>query len=309
MILCVTMNASIDRRYTMDGFEKGRVNRVSACSLTPGGKGLNVARVLHKLGVPVLATGMLAGYHGAWIESALDEAGIAHDFLHVQGETRICINVVESNGVQTELLEPGPMIGEEQEKAFLQKLISLLPKVSLAVFSGSLPKGSSADLYARLIDCCHKHGVRVLLDTSGVPLEKGIQARPELIKPNEDEIAALLGSELPETAEALSAAAKRLVARGIENVVISLGGRGAMMACAQGVLHALPPKVRVANTTGCGDSMIAGLAAAMLRGDSPEKAMAFATAVAASNASSMETGHVEADDLPALLDETRIVWL
>ena len=307
MIVTVTMNAAIDKMYSVARNQPGEVLRVRECVATPGGKGLNVARVIASMGESSLATGLVGGHSGRWVLEALDAQGIAHDFEHVAGETRTCINIVEEDGRQTEFLEPGFEVSGEGLERFMQRYAGLLGRCDMVTISGSVPRGVPTDAYARMVEAARRANVPVLLDSSSALLAAGVKARPTLIKPNMDEIAQLLGR--PVSPDDAPAAARALHEGGIDYVVISMGKRGSLMVCAQGAFRATPPRIEAVSATGCGDSMIAGLAIALLRGYEPERMLRYATAVSAANALEKGTGCVVREKAEALLEGVQVETL
>lgn len=306
MILTVTLNAAIDKLYLVDQLTDYTVMRVRECHNTAGGKGLNVSKVASLLGETVIASGFVGGHAGDAIESMLEQQGVAARFTRTASETRSCVNVRDlSTGKHTEFLEPGaPVTGQEAE-AFLEGFRRLLPQAEVVCISGSVPKGISPGFYATLIREAKAQGKRVVLDTSGELLIQGVKAFPDLVKPNTDEIAQLLGRQVT-SEEELLAAAKELKQSGIPTVVISLGKEGALVACDEGVYRGYPPEVEAVNTVGCGDSMVAGFAVGMSRGLSTKEAFRTALAVSAANAMNMETGAFEAAVYECLLPQVRI---
>ena len=194
MILTVTLNAAIDKRYVVDDFKAGEVNRVRECSYVPGGKGLNVSKPASIYGAEVVATGFVGGHAGNYIEDALKPFGIKGEFYHVDAESRSCINIWdEVNHVQTEFLEPGFTLTEEDFRGFEKKFTELVKDADVVSMSGSVPKGLDGTAYQRLVKIVKEAGKPVILDTSGKLLEMGIEACPTLIKPNIDEIRMLTG--------------------------------------------------------------------------------------------------------------------
>lgn len=297
MILTVTLNVAVDKAYVIEGpLQAGEVMRVKTCSNTAGGKGLNVSKVIGLCGEEVLATGFTGGFNGAYVEQLLTEKGIPNEFVHVKGETRSCINILDGDGKSTEFLEPGAPVTAEEEAAFLRKFETLLPKCSVVTMSGSAPKGIPADIYGKLIAMGKKAGVKMILDTSGQYLIEGVKAKPFLIKPNHDEIAQLLGRPA-ETMEEMLESAKELHRSGIPYVVISLGADGAAVVCGEGVYTARPPKIQAVNTVGCGDSMVGAMAAALERGYGVEEMLRYAVAVSSANAMNLETGYFRQEDM------------
>ena len=297
MILTVTLNVAVDKAYVIEGpLQAGEVMRVKTCSNTAGGKGQNVSKVIGLCGEEVLATGFTGGFNGAYVEQLLTEKGIPNEFVHVKGETRSCINILDGDGKSTEFLEPGAPVTAEEEAAFLRKFETLLPKCSVVTMSGSAPKGIPADIYGKLIAMGKKAGVKMILDTSGQYLIEGVKAKPFLIKPNHDEIAQLLGRPA-ETMEEMLESAKELHRSGIPYVVISLGADGAAVVCGEGVYTARPPKIQAVNTVGCGDSMVGAMAAALERGYGVEEMLRYAVAVSSANAMNLETGYFRQEDM------------
>jgi len=299
MILTVTMNPSIDKLYMVEGNTLGAVQRVQKVSNTAGGKGLNVSRVSALLGEDVTATGLVGGYIGAYFESLIT-GNIRSAFTHVASETRSCINVWDTtNGVSTEYLEPGAPITAEEAEQFFCDFRKELEKADVITISGSLPKGAPADSYEQLIALCREAGKPVLLDTSGENLRRGAAMKPDFIKPNTDELAQLLGHPVSGMEEAIEAA-KALHESGIRWVAVSLGSKGAVLVCEEGVFHGQPPKIEPVNTVGCGDSMVAGFAVAMSRGLGAQDALRLAVAVSAANALTTSTGSFEQQDFERL---------
>ena len=179
MILTVTLNAAIDKRYVVNNFKTGEVNRVKECTYVPGGKGLNVSKPASIYGAEVTATGFVGGYAGAYIENALKPFGIKSAFYHVAAESRSCINIWdEVNKVQTEFLEPGFTLTEEDFAGFEEKFRNLVKEAKVVTMSGSVPKGLDGTAYQRLIKIVKEAGIPVILDTSGKLLEMGIEAAP-----------------------------------------------------------------------------------------------------------------------------------
>jgi len=309
MILTVTLNASIDKRYVVENFQPGEVNRVKECVYTPGGKGLNVSKAAVAAGAEVTATGFVGGFAGRYIEETLQPFGVKAAFVHLQGESRSCINIWDSTKqTQTEFLEPGFAVTLAEFDTFVQKFTELLPMAEVVVMSGSVPKGLDKTTYRQLVDAAKKAGKKVILDTSGDLLTEGIQAAPTLIKPNIDEIR-MLTQKACDREEELIEAARGIQKNGVEYVVISLGGDGSLLICEQGVFRARVPKIETVNTVGCGDCMIAGFALGLSRKDSAEEMLRLASAISAASALREETGFFVKEDMQALYAQIEIVKL
>lgn len=299
MILTVTLNAAIDKAYYMDKpIKNGTVMRVSKVNNTAGGKGLNVARVIKLCGEQVKATGIVGGFNGKYLESLLDIDGVSHDFMHVDGETRSCINILDPVYGSTEYLEGGFTLTKEDEDAFLDHFKSVSLGAEVITISGSTPKGLSKDIYFKMVNIVKAQGKTVILDTSGDTLKEGIKACPTVVKPNKEELEALFSTTISTNDEVI-AFADKLCKQGIPYVVVSLGGDGALLVTKDKILQGIPPKIDVVNTVGCGDSMVGAFATFLSKNYPIEDVLKYAVAVATANATSLGTGSFD----PAILDE------
>lgn len=309
MILTVTLNAAIDKRYVVEGFQVGEVNRVKECAYVPGGKGLNVSKPLAISGAEVTATGFVGGHAGNYIEEALKPFRIRSEFYHVEAESRSCINIWdEVNQIQTEFLEPGFTLTEEDFAGFVEKFTGLVKQADVVAMSGSVPKGLDGTAYQKLIGIVKDAGKKVILDTSGTLLTMGIQAKPTMIKPNLDEIRMLTGKTC-DRLEDMVEAAKLIHEEGVEIVAVSLGGEGSFVVCDEGVFRAEVPKLEAVNTVGCGDAMIAGFALGLSRGDSVEETLRTASAISAAAAMREETGFYVKEDMERIYPQIRVTRL
>ncbi|MGW2519965.1 1-phosphofructokinase family hexose kinase [Streptomyces sp. NPDC001617] len=255
MILTVTLNTALDITYRVRSLRPHASHRVSEVTERPGGKGLNVARVLAALGHEVTVTGFTGGATGAVVQSQLTATpGVVDALVPVAAATRRTIAVVdEQTGDTTQLNEPGPTITPAEWSAFQEAYEDLLASASAVALCGSLPPGVPVGAYAGLIRTARAAGVPVLLDTSGEPLRRGVAARPDLLKPNADELAELTGSHDP------LRAAQDARRRGARAVVASLGTDGLLATAPEGRWRAAPPARVRGNPTGAGDSVVAGL--------------------------------------------------
>ncbi len=306
MITTVTMNASIDKAYYLSqAIENGTVMRVKTCLNSAGGKGLNVARIIKLCKAKVQATGLVGGYNGQYLESLLDKDQIPHNFLHIQGETRSCINILDERYGSTEYLEPGCQVTPEEEQAFMEKFPEIIRDSQVVTISGSLPKGVKTDLYGKLISIVKSMGKQVILDSSGESLREGIRCCPTVVKPNQDEIEQFFHVKIRDMEEVITYA-RQIHNLGIPWVVISLGKDGAVLVCKEGVYKGTPPNVQVVNTVGCGDSMVGALAVSLERGDLPQDALKHAVAVATANALSPNTGDFDPEQYQSLIRKTSV---
>ncbi|MGW5328954.1 1-phosphofructokinase family hexose kinase [Streptomyces sp. NPDC004014] len=255
MLLTVTLNTALDITYRVGSLRPHTSHRVSQVIERPGGKGVNVARVLAALGHEVTATGFAGGPTGRVLRQLLARTpGVTDALMPIGGATRRTVAVVdERTGDTTQLNEPGPQISPAEWAAFQDRYAELLGGASAVALSGSLPPGLPVGAYAGLIRAARARGVPVLLDTSGEPLRRGVAARPDIIKPNSDELAELTGSHEP------SRATQDARRRGARAVVASLGPEGLLAATPEGRWRAAPPARVHGNPTGAGDSAVAGL--------------------------------------------------
>lgn len=306
-VLTVTLNAAVDKTYRVEGFCLDRVFRVEAGRVVAGGKGINVARVLHTLGVPVVATGFLGGHNGAFILDSLKQEGIPGDFVWTQGESRVCLAVIDPiAGTQTELNEIGPEIHPEEVSALEQKLAQLLPQFAYVTLCGSAPPGVPTDFHARVIRLGHKAGVKVVLDSSGELLRHGLEAGPWMVKPNRAELSAIYGREPTDVDEATQMA-HQLLAKGIEIAVVTLGKQGAIWVSEEGEWFAQPPEVEFVSAVGSGDSMLAAMLYAFIQGMSPPDVLRWGVAAGAANAAVFGAGFCTREQIEALVPRV-VVW-
>lgn len=306
MILTVTLNAAIDKRYVVEDFQVGKVNRVVECAYTPGGKGLNVSKPAAIAGAKVVATGFVGGHAGHYIEDELKPFGIESAFYHMKEESRSCINIWDTvQKKQTEFLEPGFTVAERDFEGFVEKFRTLLKDADVVAMSGSVPKGLDGTAYQRLVSIVKEAGKKVILDTSGKLLTAGIAAKPTMIKPNIDEIRMLTESRCDDLNEIIEAA-KQIHSEGVEIVAVSLGGEGSIVVSDEGVYRARVPKINAVNTVGCGDSMIAGFALGLSEGLSVCDTLRKASAISAAAALREETGFFVVEDMERIFSQVEI---
>ena len=277
MIYTVTLNPSLDYLVCTDVLRPGKLCRTSGETLHPGGKGVNVSLVCAALGLPTRALGFIAGRTGALFASLLAETGVEYDFCRLdEGMTRINVKVCARE--QTELNGAGPQIPPEALER-LAETLDTLGEDDWLVLSGSVPAGVPADIYARLLERVHKNGVRTLLDTSGDALKNALPCAPDLIKPNLDELDALVGGA-PHNPAGIAACARELQAAGAKNILISCGAQGAVLVPVEGqalYLEATPGD-EVVQPVGSGDSMTAGWLYAHTNGFSAAETLRYAVA-------------------------------
>ena len=295
MIYTVTCNPALDCAVQLNGLAVGALNRTAGATLTPGGKGINVSRVLVALGEDTKAHGIIAGSNGAMLNDALLNMDVLTCFVRLpEGQTRI--NVKLYGEQETELNAPGPMVSEVAMEELIHHL-SRLDKDDLVCLCGSLPPGMPADSYARMLVAV-KDCARAIVDTTGEALLCALREKPWLVKPNRDELAALVGKDLPTLNDVIEAA-QWLCEQGAENVLVSLGKDGALL-CTEGKrLYQPAPDGKVIGTVGAGDSLVAGFAAGWQR--TGDMAQALRLGVACGSATACSEGLATAPVVEAML--------
>jgi 1-phosphofructokinase len=274
--LTITLNPAIDQTVTIAKFTTGSVNRVESACSNPGGKGVNVASMLADYGQRVAVSGFLGCGNTGSFEQLFAEKRIEDRFVRINGQTRVAIKVVDPLQQRTtDINFPGAAPSPDDLIALLEALGAI--DAHCIVLAGSVPPGVEQDIYRRLIPTLKAGDRRIVLDTSEEPLRLALEAKPDLIKPNIHELQALLGRRLPDRSSVVSAA-RRLIERGIETVVISMGQDGACLVSANEAVIAVPPDVEVQSTVGAGDAMVAGMIAAQAKGLSLAECARLATA-------------------------------
>ena len=303
MIVTVTLNAAIDKRYVVENFQVGTVNRVLECSYTAGGKGLNVARIIAQTKTPVVATGFIGGYAGKYIEQQLIKQNIENAFYHLTAESRSCVNIWDlTTKKQTEILEPGFNVSQEHLEALIKHYTTLIESTKVVTLSGSVPQGLSDDVYQEFVKLAKNAGKKVILDTSGQLLKAGIDAKPTMIKPNIDEIRMLTGKSCNNINEIIEAATS-IYEKGVKIVVVSLGVQGAAMVCDEGIYKVIVPKIKTVNTVGCGDALVGGFALGLSQNLTTLDCLKQACAIASASALSATTGCFLFEDMQRIYQE------
>ncbi|MFI3208644.1 MAG: 1-phosphofructokinase [Eubacteriales bacterium] len=260
MIVTVTMNPAIDKTIDVESLQVGKLNRIKRVEQDAGGKGINVSKTIQSLGGASIATGFAGGNAGRMIENVLKDLGIKTDFVQVEGETRTNTKVIDANSELTELNEPGVVITEEQLTELVQKLEGYANPETLFVIAGSMPAGVPKSTYAELIKKLHDKDAKVLLDADGELFRLGIEAGPDMIKPNRDELAEYAGIEGKASDEELLGIARTFEEKGITTVAISMGSEGAMMIQGENKVKCPVLKIKAHSAVGAGDAMVAAMA-------------------------------------------------
>jgi 1-phosphofructokinase len=287
-VVTITLNPAIDRTVTISNFTAGAVNRVESVRSHPGGKGVNVASALADHGHGVAVTGFLGRSNAGAFEELFSQKKIADHFVRIAGQTRIGIKITDPVRAETtDINFPGPAPTSE-ELSMLRWQIATL-EAEWFVVAGSLPPGVDPKIYRDIIASLRQTGRKVLLDTSGEPFSLALEARPTVVKPNIHEFEAFIGHPLSNEQEVV-AAARTLIDRGIELVVISMGKEGACFITATESVVARPPEIEVKSTVGAGDAMVAGILSGQLEKLSLGECARLATAFSIDSLSRLESG-------------------
>ncbi|USB32185.1 1-phosphofructokinase [Paenibacillus sp. YPG26] len=284
-VITVTLNPALDKTVTLEELQVGALNRVRASRVDPGGKGINVAKVLGNFQVSVTATGFVGGYSGRQLLEGLDELGVQHAFIQVDEETRTNLKIVDvSTSITTEINERGSLIKETNMLEFMEQMESMLEGAEVLVLGGSIPPGIPPGIYRTLTDMASHKNVKTILDADGEALAEGLQGKPYAIKPNIHELEQLVNRKL-ESMEAIVQACRGLLQEGIQLVVVSMGADGAIFASADEVLKTSPFSIKPKSTVGAGDSMVASMASSIIAGHDLERLARAATAAGSITAS------------------------
>lgn len=259
MIYTVTFNPSLDYIVSVNGFQLGKTNRTCAEQMLPGGKGINVAIVLHNLGLDVMALGFTAGFTGGEIQRRIREIGFRYDFIELDnGFSRINVKLKDFDG--TEINGMGPEISPEAVECLMKKLDTLTEGDTL-VLAGSIPESMPDTIYRDIMERLSGKGIDIVVDATGRLLTKVLEYRPFLIKPNNHELGEVFGVTLTEKAEVIPYA-RKLQQMGARNVMVSMAGEGAVLLDENGKDYRLDaPKGKLINAVGAGDSSVAGFVA------------------------------------------------
>ena len=314
MIITVTLNTAIDKTLSVPNFRLGRRHRTVEQTTMPGGKGVNVARVLKTLGAPVIATGMAGGATGTRIVEQLTQLSVLSDFVRIREESRTNTAVIDpTTGEQTEINERGPKVSQQEVELFVDKLLYLAKGASMCVFAGSLPRDVDIDIYARLIRELRRLGVKTVVDTDGDPLRRAVRAEPDVVSPNVLESEELVGHEFNDDEDRLIAVRE----------MVGLGAREAIMTMPDGCFAHMAPEepnghpsvyrvhvpggtVEPRATVGSGDAFLAGFVAARYSGRPTAECLAYGVACGAESTQHLGAGVLDPDRVGRLLDEIEV---
>lgn len=308
MICAVSLNPAVDKYLRLEKLRRGEHVEVEEVVASAGGKGINVAGVLRVLDEDVEVIGFFGGHTGAYILEEVAREGIRADPVRIQATTRTAFVLVEADGSETEIVEPGGEVSVAEIAQLRAKLRQAATRAAVMVLSGSVPPGCPDDIYVQLLSDCGGH-CPVIVDTSRrwlrAVMDAQTQPAPVIIKPNRREAEALLGEALGDE-QGICRALQRLAQAGIGMPVISDGAAG-LYALAEGqFLHAVMPTLQRVNSVGSGDAAVAGLAAGLARGMKPEAMLQLAAACGGANVLTKECAQVRRADLDRLLPQVRV---
>lgn len=291
MIITVTPNPSLDRTVELPHLRRGEVHRATSVRLDPGGKGVNVARALTAAGLDTIAVLPSGSAPGGRLTDLLDVHGVRAATVAIGGATRTNITLVEPDGTTTKINEPGPVLTDDEVAELADTVVTLAVGASWVVSCGSLPAGMAEDFHAAIVRRTRTRDTRVAVDASGGSLRAACAAGPDLIKPNHEELAELVGRPLASLGDVLEAA-RELRTSGVGAVLVSLGAGGALLVEAGGEYHAAAAPVAVRSTVGAGDATLAGFLAAGGAGpDALRQAVAYGAAACRLPGSAMPGPH------------------
>jgi 1-phosphofructokinase/tagatose 6-phosphate kinase len=309
MIITVTLNSAIDKTLEVPGLEPGRRHRTVDAATLPGGKGVNVARVLKALGQPVIATGFAGGHAGARVIEALTEESVLNDFVRIADESRTNTAVLDpTTGQVTEINERGPVVSDAEFEEFLEKLRYLARGATTCVLAGSLPLGVPVDAYAQMIRELKKLDVESVVDTEGEPLHLAVKAEPSVVTPNLVEAEGIVGYEFSEDADAAQAVREIVKLGPAEAVVTSPNGCVAQLID-EGVprmFKATVTEQEVRSATGSGDAFLAGFVAARYAGSTSADCIRRAVAAGAESTQHFGAGIVDPAAVNRMVDEVEV---
>lgn len=304
-IITVTLNPAVDKLVHAQGMALGAHCRCRTVSNIAGGKGVNVSRVLSSMRIPSIATGFLGSENRAVFRETFTHAGIADEFITLDGSTRENITLVDpDSGAEIHLRDVGLKVNDRQLEKLREKLKFLVKPGDMVIFSGSLPPGISPAQQASLIEMCISAGGKVVVDTSGPALREAAKLDLYLAKPNKAELCELLDIGCVDINDVISAS--EMLLNNIGSLLLSDGANGAYLVTRESVFFAPTPRVEVVNTVGCGDTVLGAFMAAVVTGKSPEDSLRWAVACAAASAASESTAVFDNELAEKLFDEIKV---
>ncbi|MCH8995381.1 MAG: 1-phosphofructokinase [Chloroflexi bacterium] len=306
MIITVTLNPAVDQNLELERLIPGDTNRVLDSRIDPGGKGINVSRVLRELGRESLAAGLAPGSLGRFIEHSLLEQGILCDFVHTRGQTRTNLTVVDESAHETTVLSyRGPEVDPRHLQTLESRLRRFISAGDWLVVAGSIPPPIEPEVYARLIQLGRQLGAHTVLDADAEALAAGLSGQPDLVKSNHHEAERLLSTSLKDDTKLLEAA-EAMRNAGAATAIITAGSRGAVAVGEEGAWWSWPPQTEVVSAVGAGDALLAGLLMKLEEGAGMEEALRWGTAAGAAACLTQGTQLCRRDDFTQLLPDVRV---
>lgn len=306
MIITVTMNPAIDKTAYVESLQPGGLNRLQDIILDPGGKGINVSKTIKELGGQTLACGFAGGSGGILLQKLLSEQGIHTDFVEIQRDIRTNLKLIDEEGRITELNEPGPVVTEAELESLIRKLIGYANEETVFVLAGSVPGGVSKDIYGRLTRILKEKGSKVIVDSDGELFVNTLDAAPDVIKPNRQELEEYFQLDYPADQAQIITLGRRLLEKGIGLVTISLGPQGAVFVTKERIMCCPGLKVEAHSTVGAGDAMTAALAYSIEQGLGLVEGLKLAVAVSAGAVTTRGTKAPNQQLVKTLLNQVEI---
>jgi 1-phosphofructokinase family hexose kinase len=305
MIVTVTLNPMLDKTVSVDALRRGAIQRATHVSSVVGGKGVNVSRQLAIWGEETLATGFLGGEIGAMLEHMLDEEHIPHTFIRVSSMTREGVTYLEDDGTSTGIFEPPHEVTGQESEQLVRALQGLQNNARWMVFSGSSPCAAADEVFPLALESARDQGVRTVLDSYGKTFARAVRQRPDIVKPNRQEMEQTFGLRLAGEPDVMNAL-RLLIDEGARTAIITDGGHACYAGSSAGIWRFIPPSVKTVNATGSGDTMIAGVVYGLTREWEFERALAFGVGAGAANAARRSVADVPLQKAETLMREVRI---
>ncbi|KPU26580.1 hypothetical protein TR13x_09555 [Caloranaerobacter sp. TR13] len=307
MIYTVTLNPAIDKTIVLEKLKIGSVNRTIFSRTDVGGKGINVSKVLKILGCKSTATGILGNKNADMFIEYLHNLDIETKFHIIEGESRTNIKIVEkNNNMCTDINDKGLKVQQDEINKFITSLLASVTDGDIVVLCGSLPVGVNPDIYKEIILQLNERKVKTILDADDKPLVEGIEGAPHIVKPNISELKKIANVS-EENTHSIIESGRKLIEKGIEKVLISLGSKGSYYITSEVCLYAFPIEVDIKSTVGAGDSLVAGLAYSLENNLNEYETLKLATASATAKIMTEGTKEPNYNLIQELLDKVKII--
>ncbi len=306
MILTLTLSPSLDKSYILNGLSRNQVNYVEKSTILPGSKGINVSRMLTTLAVENTALGFCGGFMGPLFKTLLDKENVKYDFVETEAEIRFNVKLADiSDNTSTDINEYSAGVTEEEMESLLSLYKRHLPEASYVVIAGSARKEMAPDVYNQFIRAANFAGKKVLFDSKGEALKYGISEKPYLIAPNLSELCEYAGRELEEISD-IADVLSDIHNKGVTYAIATLGEQGALMVCDEGTYKMTPPAVTAINTTGAGDSFLAGIIYGLENNSDCYKMLKLAGSVSAAKVTKEDTAMPNLIEALSMMDNVMV---